>query len=260
MKPNNICRDIPSGRIGGKAVTAVGLFVTATPAVFAQGVATGAQGQFQWSLGQAFMFLFMTLGPLNVIGPFVAMTQERNTTFKRRLALRAFIVATIALLFAATVGAMTLQKWGISVGALLITAGVILFLVALQPVLAGYKPREPRAEATAAATASAPSVSELALSPLAFPTIVTPYGLAVLILLIALYPLSAGGLSILGVAGFVLALDLLAMLSADLIAKTRFFTPGLGIVGSVMGILQVALGVQAVVDGLRLLGVVGAGR
>jgi multiple antibiotic resistance protein len=155
---------------------------------------------------------------------------------------------------------MTLQKWGISVGALLITAGIILFLVALQPVLAGYKSREPRVEATTVTTSSVPSLSELALSPLAFPTIVTPYGLAMLILLITLYPLSAGGLSILGVAGSVLVLDLLVMLCADRLAKSRFFTPGLGIVGSVMGILQVALGVQAAVDGLRLLGIVGAGR
>jgi multiple antibiotic resistance protein len=260
MKLNKIGRDILIGRIGGKAMTAVGLFLAAAPAVVAQSVAAGAQGQSQWSLGQAFMFLFMTLGPLNVLGPFVAMTQARDTTFKRRLAFRAFVVATIALLFAATVGALTLQKWGISVGALLITAGVILFLVALQPVLAGYKPREPRVEATAAATASTPSVSELALSPLAFPTIVTPYGIAVLILLITLHPLSVGGLPILGVAGLVLALDLLAMLGANWIAKARFFTPGLGIVGSVMGILQVALGVQAVADGLRLLGVLGAGK
>ena len=60
-------------------------------------------------------------------------------------------------------------------------------------------------------------------------------------------------------AAFVLVLDLLAMLSADLIAKTPFITSGLDIVGCVMGILQVALGVQAVVEGLRLLRFVGVG-
>jgi small neutral amino acid transporter SnatA (MarC family) len=50
------------------------------------------------------------------------------------------------------------------------------------------------------------------------------------------------------------------MLSADLIAKWSFFPHGLSIVGSVMSIILVALGLQAVVDGLRLLGVVGGGR
>jgi multiple antibiotic resistance protein len=126
----------------------------------------------------------------------------------------------------------------------------------LQPVLAGYKPREAQIEATAAAVSPAPSETELALSPLAFPTIVTPYGLALLILLFTLHPLGSGGLRMLGLAAFVLALDLLAMLSADLIAKIRFVTLGLGILGCVMGILLVALGAQAAVDGLRLLGII----
>jgi small neutral amino acid transporter SnatA (MarC family) len=62
----------------------------------------------------------------------------------------------------------------------------------LLPVLAGYKPCESRLEALAAAAAPAPSASELAFSPLALPTIVTPYGVALLILLVTLHPLSAG--------------------------------------------------------------------
>ncbi len=95
-------------------------------------------------------------------------------------------------------------------------------------------------QATAAAAAPARAESELAFSPLAFPTIVTPYGLAPLILLFTLYPLSSGGLWILAVAAFVLALDLLAMLCADLIAKIPFIKPGLDILGSVMGVLLVA--------------------
>ena len=258
-----LARSILSGWKWGKKVTAVALFAGATPIVFAQGVVRGAQGQTAgppWSLGEAFTFLFLTLGPLNVIGPFIAMTRGRDTAFKRRLAFKGSIVASIALLLAATIGAKTLQAWGISVGALLLTAGVILFLVALQPILAGYKRREPRVVSAAGIALPPPTVSELSLSPLAFPTIVTPYGIAVLILFTTLYPLATGGLWILGVAALVLALDLLAMLSADLIAKAPFITRGLDILGSVMGILLVALGMQAVVDGLLLLGVVGAGR
>lgn len=240
-----------------KAVMGVISLAAATPGLCAQSAVAGAHFPPPWSLGQAFAFLFMALGPLNVIDPFIAMTQGRDASFRRRLAFRAFIVATIALFVAATLGAKTLQAWGISVGALLLTAGVILFLVALKPVLTGYKRRKPQADSTAAVTASAASMSELAFSPLTFPTIVTPYGMAVLIMLVTLNPLSAGGGSILGVAAVVLVLDLLAMLGAYRLAKTPFFTPGLRIVGAVMGILQVALGAQAMVDGLRLLGVVG---
>jgi multiple antibiotic resistance protein len=139
------------------------------------------------SLTEAFTFLFVTLGPLNIIVPFAAMTKGRASASKRRLAFKAILLATIALLVAATLGAKTLQAWGVSGGALLLAAGAILFLVALQPVLSGYNPGG--AQPSVAAPARAPSESELAFSPLAFPTIVTPYSLALVILLFTLHPL-----------------------------------------------------------------------
>jgi multiple antibiotic resistance protein len=201
------------------------------------------------SSAEAFTFLFVTLGPLNVIVPFATMTKGRASA--PRLAFKTILVATIALLVAATLGAKTLQAWGISGGALLLAAGAILFLVALQPVLSGYT--SGGALQSPAAADRAPSESELALSPLAFPTIVTPYGLALLILLFTLHPLDSGGLRILLIAAFVLALDLLAMLCTDLIAKIPFIKPALDILRCVIGVLLIALSVRVVTDGLRLL-------
>ena len=255
MKSTNTRRAVLSGWNWGKTVAAVALFGAEAPAAFAHSVATAAHGQgavSHLSLGEAFTFLFVALGPLNVIGPFATFTRGRDAAFKRGLAFRAFLVAAIALLFAATLGAKALEAWGISVGALLLAAGAMLFLVALQPVLAGYSPRGGQVQAIPAVPA--PSEPELAFSPLAFPTIITPYGLALLILLFTLYPFGSGGLGILAIASFVLALDLLAMLCTDLLAKIPFIKPGLDILGCVMGVLLVALGVQAVADGLRLLG------
>ena len=255
MKSTNTRRAVLSGWNWGKTVAAVALFGAEAPAAFAHSVATAAHGQgavSHLSLGEAFTFLFVALGPLNVIGPFATFTRGRDAAFKRGLAFRAFLVAAIALLFAATLGAKALQAWGISVGALLLAAGAMLFLVALQPVLAGYSPRGGQVQAIPAVPA--PSEPELAFSPLAFPTIITPYGLALLILLFTLYPFGSGGLGILAIASFVLALDLLAMLCTDLLARIPLIKPGLDILGCVMGVLLVALGVQAVADGLRLLG------
>src|ERR1700756_1583733 len=118
-----------------------------------------------WSLAEAFTFLFVTLGPLNVIAPFAAMTKGRAPASKHRVAFKATFIAAIALLLAATLGAKTLQAWGVSAGALLLAAGAILFLVALQPVLAGYNPGGTRVPSVAA-TDRAPSESELVFSPL----------------------------------------------------------------------------------------------
>ena len=212
-----------------------------------------------FTIGKVFTFLFLTLGPLKIIGPFASMTRGRDGRFKRRLAFQGILIAAFALFVAATVGAMALERWGISIGALELTAGVVLFLVALQPVLAQYDSHDSQ-PATPDSDGAPPSVSSMAFTPLAFPTIVTPYGIAILIMLVALRaddPAIAPRL--LGVTAAVLVLDLLAMLGAERILKTPFVKPLLGIVGAVVGVLQVALGVQAIVAGLRLLGIVSAG-
>lgn len=54
-------------------------------------------------------------------------------------------ISVLCALAAATVGASTLRKWGTSVGARQ-AAGIVLFLVALEPVMAQYGPSEARAE------------------------------------------------------------------------------------------------------------------
>ena len=60
---------------------------------------------------------------------------------------------------------------------------------------------------------------------------------------------------IVGITILVLVLDVVAMLTADRILTTPAVRPALGILGSVLSVLQVALGVQAIVEALRLLGV-----
>jgi multiple antibiotic resistance protein len=252
----------PSVRKWGKAAVVVWvvLLAAATTVVSAQERTTGAAAHAQiapFSLGKVFTFLFMTLGPFKIFGPFAAMTRGRDGAFKRRLAFEGIIISALAMLAAVTVGANTLDSWGISVGALQLAAGIVLFLIALKPVLEQYEPHKDQPEASGSAAAPAPTASALAFSPLAFPTIVTPWGIAVLIMLATLR--RDNMLQILGVTAFVLVLDLLAMLVADRILKTPFVASALGIVGAVMGVLQIALAVQATVDALRMMGVVGAG-
>jgi multiple antibiotic resistance protein len=237
---------------GRPAAAAIVLVFAAAAVVFAQD--TGAtRPQPSFSLGKTFTFLFVTLGPLKVFGPFAAMTRGRDASFKRRLAFEGTVNAAIAIVASATLGANVMEKWGVSAEAQLLTVGIVLFLIALRPVLEQYAPHESKPDAASPAVDK--PVSALAFSPLAFPTIVTPYGIAVLILIVTL---SRGNharlLEILITAGFVLLLDLLAMLYADRVLKAPFVAPALAIIGAVMAVLQVALSVQAIVGALTLLG------
>jgi multiple antibiotic resistance protein len=220
--------------------------------VSAQEVTESATGQPQsvtFSLGEIFTFLFLTLGPLKLLGPFASMTRGHNAPFKRRLAVRGTMIAVLAILFASTSGVSTLRKWGVSVGSLLLTAGIVLFLVSLKPVLEQFANLELRSQAGPASDASV-------LSPmmLAFPTIVTPYGIALLIVLAALRAEDTSVIQIVGIVALVLLLDLIAMLYADRILSTPFVALALGITGAVMGVLQIALSISVMVLALRLLG------
>src|SRR5271155_652164 len=56
------------------------------------------------SLTEMFTFLFLMLGPLKILGPFVQLTRKGDQVFARRLAIRAFIYSCLALAFAAMIG------------------------------------------------------------------------------------------------------------------------------------------------------------
>jgi multiple antibiotic resistance protein len=206
-----------------------------------------------FNLWQIFMGLFATLGPTNVLEPFARMTRGRDAAFRRRLAIHGAGIAAVALVFAAAFGAKVLNNWGVSSEALLLTAGIILFLVALHLVWHEYALREAPFEQKEPAPAPANLPPSIAFMPLAFPIIVTPYGIAVLVMLEMERASDVTMAQFLGVAAVVLGLDLLAMLFAERIVKTAVVAAALAIVGAVVGVLQISLGVQAMADGLRLL-------
>lgn len=222
------------------------------PAAAAQRVidnSSGAPQSVNFSLGKIFTFLFLTLGPLKLLKPFHSMTRGCSAELRKSLALRSTLISLIAIILASISGSTILHNWGISIGSLLLTAGLVLFLVALKPILEQFAQNNPQAMPEPAQDASPPSPMQLA-----FPTIVTPYGIAILIVLVSLHSDTSSFLQILGVAVFILLLDLLAMLFADRILKTPLVAIALGIIGVVMGVLQVALGVSACVLALHLLG------
>jgi multiple antibiotic resistance protein len=235
-------------------------WLIATTVACAQGATVGEAGRtgVYFSLGNTFVFLFVALGPLKVLGPFSQITRGHDDAFKRHLAFTSIIIAAIATFAAATLGAIVLRSWGISVGALLLTIGILLFLIALRPVLEQYTAHSLRPDGATLADARQSTADALAFAPLAFPTIVTPHGIAVVVLLVTLTDGDLGMVfRILGMIAVVMLLDLMAMLCADRILETRFVAPALGILGGVMAVLQVTLGVHAIMTALHLFGVVG---
>jgi multiple antibiotic resistance protein len=94
----------------------------------------------------------------------------------------------------------------------------------------------------------------VAFSPLAFPTIITPYGIAAIIILVALAPDTQSEAGVLGLALLVLIVDWLVMLFADIVAG--WLAPVLLLVGVVLSVTQVALGLTAILHSLHSMAVI----
>jgi multiple antibiotic resistance protein len=179
-------------------------------AAAAAGASVGAPPAQPFALAQVFTLLFLMLGPFKIVGPFAKLTQDAEPAYVRRLALLASAFSAAALLVAALVGERVLGNFGIPLPMLALAGGIILFLNALQVTLQQFA--LPAQEQKPAAAQVPQSISRLALAPLAFPTIVTPYGIAALVVFLALAPDPMSRLKVGGVVLAIMLLNLAVML------------------------------------------------
>lgn len=199
-------------------------------------------------LAQIFTLLFLMLGPFKIIGPFARVTKGADAALTRGIALRATVFASLALMVAAFLGERVLSSYGIPLPVLSLSGGIILFLVALQNILREFALHDEGA----AEPAPEPSL-KMALTPLAFPTIVTPYGIAAVVVFLAISPDQQTRLVVGAILLAIMVLNLGVMI------MTRHLRPVMGvalqILGAVLGIIQVALGLQIIHRSLGTLGV-----
>jgi multiple antibiotic resistance protein len=196
--------------------------------------------------GEIFTIFFITIGPLKLLGPFVQRTHGLDDATVRQIAVRAFLLATISAIAGGFLGAMLLNNWHVSIGAMVITAGLVFLLVGLRQILEQYEPPhapDPNLPALpAAATAAA--------LKLLFPIVLTPFGIAAVIVLLALSPGGERTGLIVGMVVVVMLLNLICMLFARKIMVGATIVV-LQILGAVLGILQAGLAVQIILRGLR---------
>jgi multiple antibiotic resistance protein len=197
--------------------------------------------------GAIFTLFFITLGPLKILGPFAQLTRETDEATMRQIAVRAFVLALIAVVVGGFAGRALLENWGISSSAMLLAGGIIFALVGLSLVLEQYQPVHP-------APPPLPAVPMAAAMRITFPTVVTPYGIAALITVLTNSREAERTGAVLAILLAVMVLNLLAMLHARRIMGGVTIMV-LQIVGAVLGVLQVALAVDMILRALRELGV-----
>jgi multiple antibiotic resistance protein len=201
--------------------------------------------------GEIFTLLFVMLGPLKILGPFAQRTRGLDDAAVRRIAVWSFAVATVAVVVGSLLGRTLVAKWNVSNGALLIAGSLVFLLVALNQLLEQYQPANP------APPEPLPASPLAAARQLVFPIVLTPYGIAAVIAMLSATSDAQRITMILSLVVVVMILDLIAMLFARKIL-TGATVIILQVIGAVLAVMQVALSVQLILDGLRVAGIITA--
>lgn len=192
--------------------------------------------------GKLFPLMFNMMGPIGLIPAFAALTARMDEPTRRAVARRAALMGLIALIVAVFLGAVMLDAWSISKGSLMLAGGVIVTLTALLPIASvggGHG---------GSSDSSSQSPMQLAVTPLAFPTMVTPKAIAVLIIFVAFFPTTEGKIAVASVAALMMLLNLVGMRYAHAFMEKIGMIPLL-VLGAVFGVLQVALGIEMIGNG-----------
>lgn len=199
-------------------------------------------------LGRLALLLFTLMGPIGLMPAFDGAMRGRDGKDRLRVALQVTVFALAALGLAVFLGAAAMARVGTTPPSLIIAAGTILAVTALRNILAaGQAPAAPPSQPPSEAL---PGWIP-ALTPIAIPGLVSPVVVAILVIFTASYPAAEQRFTILGVALAVMALNLVAMLGARAFMHTVGMAPLL-LLGAVFGVLQVALGIEILSDGVAL--------
>jgi small neutral amino acid transporter SnatA (MarC family) len=192
------------------------------------------------SVVQMFALFFLVLGPMRLMKLFVLNTESLSEVKVRALAMHSISCAAVALTICGFAGKLFLETWRIPIPVFVITAGVIFSLSAFGIIL-GIKEK-----------ALEDGVNEITGSLVATSMIITPFGIATLVILLSMSKDIYRIAEIFAALYAVLLIDFLTMYFVRKIRK-RSGESALQIPSVVLGVMQAALAFNLIYVGLKVL-------
>jgi len=198
-------------------------------------------------LVSALVTLLVVVDPVGLVPAFLGITDGLSARSRRRVALRACVIAGAILIGTALVGDWLLRQLGITLPAFRIAGGLLLFAVAFEMVLGLRVGRD----AKDAEQAVEEHLHNMAAFPLAIPLMAGPGAITATILLAGQTAYRPQWLAaLLAVIVAAMAACLLSFFAAERIGKLLGVT-GNVVLSRLLGVILAALAVQYVVDGVR---------
>lgn len=190
--------------------------------------------------------LFVVIDPPGCAPIYSSLTVGASAQQRRAMAIRSVLVAAGVLLFFAFLGKGMLAALGISLDAFRIAGGILLFLIASEMV---FEKRTERRNTRAQEVASK-DIEDVSVFPMAIPMLAGPGSIASVMLLTSQADGWMERSVVLLALGIVLALTLVALLTAGPLMRI------LGekieaMITRLLGVILAALAAQYVIDGIR---------
>lgn len=189
------------------------------------------------------LMLWATIDPIGTLAVFASITAALTPGQRRKTAIKATLYSALILLGSIVIGQILLSALGIDLLSLQVAGGAILFLFALQMIFSSNMDEQ---------GGSKNSQHDLAVFPLAVPSIASPGAIMAVIVLTDnnLHGIAEQAATA-GVLVGVLVVTCLLMLASTRILRV-IGTNGAAILVRVMGLILAALSVQLVFEALEI--------
>lgn len=192
---------------------------------------------------RAFVFLFAVIDPIGTVPIFLHATRDYDDAARKKIALRAVIVATCILLFFILVGQYLIEAMEITLPAFQISGGIILFIFALTMVFGSGK--------HGVVDDKEEDMHHVSVFPIALPAIASPGAITAVVLLTDNHIYTFGQQMITtGIVLVILAIVYILLLIAGRIQKS-IGKMGITVITKIMGLLLCAIAIESVLAGLK---------
>lgn len=191
----------------------------------------------------ALVLLWAVIDPIGTVPVFISATQGIDLPQRRRIAASSAAIAAGILLFFIIIGEILLRAMGVPLPAFQIAGGIILFLFALTMIFGESKPEEEMRAAR--------SAQDIAIFPLATPSIASPGAIMAVVLLTEneTHSIVEQAIVVFLMVG-VVAITYLFMLAAGWISRV-IGTGGASVISRVMGLILASIAATNVLEGIK---------
>ena len=187
-------------------------------------------------------FIFAVIDPIGSIPVYLEATKEFDLEYKKKIAIRASIMAFLILLFFIVIGQLILEGMSVSLDAFQISGGVILFLFALTMIFGDGKPEDEKSKIT--------DYKHVTIFPIAIPSIASPGAIMAVVLLTNnhIYTIQQQIVTT-TIVLFVIGITCLILLTANHLQK-RIGSYGITVLSKIMGLILASYAVQNILSGI----------